>query len=323
MVHYPSERPAMLQKRTMNWDDVRLFLAVARSGSARSTAAAAGVSHSTVTRRVDQLESRLGVRLFDRDVRGYRLTGAGETMMTSAVRAEEALLAAERRLQGRDAQLSGEVRLTTSDVIAATLLMPELVDFTRRYPEIDLNVLVSHDLFDLSRREADVAVRVLRMGSNPPEDLIGRKLVTIRSCYYASESYLAENDPRKADSEARWIGWDDVERHPAWVKTTPFPHLPVYGRLNDVRLQAEAAKCGMGLAVLPCFLADELEGLTRIPGCQPYESYDLWMLSHPDLRDAARLRAFRAFIAEVIEAKRTSIMGDTARTSAVASSDAT
>jgi DNA-binding transcriptional LysR family regulator len=296
----------------MNWDDTRLFLALARSGSARATATEQGVSHSTVTRRVDHLESALGVRLFDRDVRGYRLTGAGEVMMKSAVRAEDALLTAERQLQGRDAQLTGEIRLTTSNIIATHLIMDDLVEFTRQYPDIDLNVLISYDLFNLSRREADVAIRILRLGSSPPEDLVGRRLVTIKNCYYASEAYLAENDPRSVNSTARWIGWDDSERFPAWVKASPFPNLPVYGRLNDVMLQAEAARCGMGLTVLPCFFGDSVEGLRRIPNCEPYLSFDLWMLSHPDLRDAARMRTFRAFAAEVIDRKKSLLEGESA-----------
>ncbi len=294
----------------MNWDDTRLFLALARSGSARATAAEQGVSHSTVTRRVDQLESVLGVRLFDRDVRGYRLTGAGELMMKSAVRAEDALLTAERQLQGRDAQLTGDIRLTTSNIIATHLIMDDLVEFTRQYPDIDLNILISYDLFNLSRREADVAVRFMRLGSSPPEDLVGRKLVTIKSCYYASDAYLAENDPGRADSDARWIGWDDIERFPAWVKASPFPNLPVYGRLNDVMLQAEAARCGLGLTVLPCFFGDSVEGLRRIPNCEPYLSYDLWMLTHPDLRGTARMRTFRAFAAEAIDRKKTLLAGE-------------
>ena len=294
----------------MNWDDTRLFLALTRNGSARAAAADLGISHSTLTRRMDQLESALGVRLFDRDVRGYRLTGAGEVMMKSAVRAEDALLTAERQLQGRDAQLTGEIRLTTSNIIAVHLIMDDLVKFTRQYPDIDLNVLISYDLFNLSRREADVAVRLLRLDSSPPEDLIGRKLATIKSCYYANEAYLAENNPRSADSAARWIGWDDIERFPAWVKASPFPNLPVYGRLNDVALQAEAARCGMGLTVLPCFFGDNVEGLRRIPDCEPYLSFDLWMLSHPDLRDAARMRTFRAFVAAMIDRKKAGLAGE-------------
>ena len=135
----------------MNWEDTRLFLALARSGSARATAAEEGVSHSTVTRRIGLLESDLGVRLFDRDVRGYRLTGAGETMLSSTVRAEDALLTAERQLQGRDAQLTGEIQLTTPSIIATHLIMDDLVEFTRQYPDIEMNVLISVDMFNMQQ----------------------------------------------------------------------------------------------------------------------------------------------------------------------------
>jgi len=233
-------------------------------------------------------------------------------MMKSAIHAEEALLTAERQLQGRDAQLSGEIRLTTANVIALQLIMDDLAEFTRLYPDIDMNILISYDLFNLSRREADVALRILRLDSKPPEGLIGRKLITMKSCCYASDAYLAENAPTSSNSTARWIGWDDLERFPDWVKASPFPRLPVYGRMNDAMLQAEAARCGFGLTVLPCFLGDSVEGLQRIPGCDPYPNFDLWMLSHPDLRDAARMRTFRAFIAASIERKKPLLVGESA-----------
>ena len=155
-----------------------------------------------------------------------------------------------------------------------------------------------------------MALRIMRRDSSPPEDLVGRKLVTIRNCYYASDAYLADNDPGRVNSTARWIGWDDIERFPAWVKASPFPNLPVYGRLNDVMLQAEAARSGLGLTVLPCFFGDSVEGLRRIPNCEPYLSYDLWMLTHPDLRDAARMRTFRAFAADAIDRKRGLLVGE-------------
>ena len=303
----------MVQNQTMNWEDVRLFLALAQSGSARATAAALGISHTTVSRRVEQLEQDLGARLFDRDVRGYRLTAAGETLLSSAVRAEDALLAAERQLHARDAELRGEICLTTSDVIANHLIMPDLVRFTRLYPDIDLNILVSYDVFDLSRREADVALRFMKVGGHPPQDLVGRKLVTAASCYYASDQYLTEHDPWQKDSSARWIGWGDGERYPAWVRSSPLPHLPAYGLLNNAMVQAEAARFGMGLAVLPCFVGDAVAGLRRVPRCEPYANYELWMLSHPDLRDTARLRTFRKFIAGVFEQNKALLTGDKPR----------
>ncbi len=299
----------MVQKSTINWDDIRLFLALARHGSARAAGEILGVSHTTVARRAEQLESDLGTRLFDRDVRGYRPTGAGETLLGQAQRAEEAIITAERQLQGRDTQLSGEIRLTAPDIIATHLIMKDLVTFTRQYPDIDLQVMMSYDVFDLARREADVAIRVLGEGRQPPEDLVGRRLVTIASCYYASPDYLEKHDPSNKQSGARWIGWGEEEQFPDWVKASPFPDIPARGKLNNAAVQAEAAKQGMGLATLPCFVGDTTEGLCRIPNTEPYDNYEVWLLSHPDLRDAARLRTFRRFIAEVFDTKRPLLTG--------------
>ena len=299
----------MVQKSTTNWDDIRLFLALSQHGSARGAADTLGLSHSTIARRVDHLEARLDARLFDRDVSGYRLTSAGEAMKESALRAEDAILSAERKLQGQDAQLSGEIRITTSDIVATNLLMDDLVVFSRLYPEIDLNVLISYDLFDLGRREADIAIRFMGQNRMPPGDLVGRRLVTAASCYYASESYLAKHNPRKKGSGARWIGWNDDERFPEWVKLSPFPNVPAYGKFNNAPMQVQAALHGMGLTILPCFLGDMTDGLQRIPGCKPHQNYDIWLLSHPDLRDAARLRTFRKFIVDVFEQKKPLLTG--------------
>ena len=293
----------------MNWDDVRLFLALARLGSARAAAKELGMSHTTIARRTESLECGLGTRLFDRDVGGYRLTVAGEAMVSSAERAEDALLGAERQLHGRDAELSGDIRLTTSDVIATYLLMPDVADFTRQYPDIDLEVLISYDLLDLSRREADIAIRFMGGSRRPPGFLVGRKLVTAASCYYASDDYLSQHDLNKRNSNARWIGWNDDERFPKWVRSSPFPHIPAHGKLNHAGMQVEAARAGMGLAALPCFIGDQVSGLTRVPGCQPYSDYDIWLLSHPDLRDAARLRTFRAFVVGLFDKKHDLLIG--------------
>ena len=191
-----------MQKSTIDWDDLRLFLGLVRHGSARGAAQALALSHSTVVRRVERLESDLGVRLFDRDFTGYRPTAAGETLLVSALKAEDAILAAGRKLHGQDARLTGEIRLTTSDILVNYLLMPDLALFTSNYPDIDLTVLQSYDIFDLARREADVAIRFIGGGRSPPEDLVGRKLVAAASCYYATERYLEDHF---LDDDARLV----------------------------------------------------------------------------------------------------------------------
>jgi DNA-binding transcriptional LysR family regulator len=299
----------VVQLSTIDWDNVRLFLELTRRGSARSAAQALGMSHSTVVRRVERLESDLGARLFDRDFTGYRPTPAGQTLLDSALKAEEAILAADRQLHGRDASLSGEITVTLPDILAHFFLMPELVTFAERYPEIELKMLISYDIFDLARREADIALRVYVNQRQPPDDLIGRKLETVWSCYYASEAYLEKHDPYEADSTARWIGWGDDEPYPEWVRNSPFPNIPAYGYLNNAMLQAKAVECGLGLGTLPCFVGDALPDVVRIPGCAPFSTYELWMLTHPDLRDTARHRVFRDFIADLFARRRDKLGG--------------
>lgn len=301
----------MVQKSTIDWDNIRLFLELTRNGSARGAAQALGLSHSTVVRRVERLEADLGARLFDRDFTGYRPTPAGETLLDSALRAEDAILTADRQLHGQDAKLTGEITLTLPDILANYYLMPELVRFTDQYPEINLRMLISYDVFDLSRREADIALRVYRTGKMPPDDLVGRMLVRVHSCYYATEAYLERHDPWAADTTAHWIGWGEDEAYPEWVRSSAFPSIPAYGYVNNAMLQATAVQSGFGLATLPCFVGDSLHGVIRIPGCEPYSNYNLWLLTHPDLRDAARHRAFRGFVAESIVANEDLFSGAT------------
>lgn len=298
-----------MQNSTIRWDDLRLFLELVRNGSARSAASALSMSHSTVVRRVERLEASLGVRLFDRDYTGYRPTAAGETLMASARSAEDAILAADRQLHGQDARLTGSIHVTAADILANYFLLTELASFTDLYPDIEFQLSVSYDIFDLSRREADVALRFIGGGRNPPENLVGRKLLTAASCYYATEHYLNTNDPASKKTTARWIGWADDEPYPRWVKDSPFPHVPAHGHFNNAMSQAFAVKANLGIASLPCFVGDKLPGIVRIDGAEPFLNYDVWMLSHPDLRDAARHRTFRKFLTQSFESREHEFLG--------------
>ena len=298
-----------MQISTANWDDVRLFLELVRNGSARGAASALGVSHSTIVRRVERLESQLGTRLFDRDYTGYQPTAAGETLMTSALAAEDAILTAGRQLDGSDASLTGEIRVTTGDVLLEYLLMPDIVSFSELYPEIELTMLLSYDLFDLSRREADIAIRFHQNGRQPPEDLVGRKVITGKNCYYASRAYLQTHDPWAPNTTARWIGWDEPELFPEWVQRSPFPNIPAVGTFHSAVAQIAGVKAGLGLVTLPCFVGDALTDVVRIPGCEPYDNYDIWMVWHPDFRDAARHRRFREHIGLAFERERDRLLG--------------
>ena len=297
----------MTKKNAINWDDIRLFLALVRGGSARAASNDLGMSHTTLSRRADQLEKSLGSRLFDRNVDGYQLNSNGETLMESALKMEESINTAQRQLLGLEVEVRGRIRLTTADVLVNYFLMPGLVEFTQNFKEIDLDILLSYDVFDLNKREADVALRFIRVTNQPPENLVGRKLATVTGCYYASKNYLSTHNPWDVDTQARWIGWEDAERYPWWVKSSPFPHIPVYGSFNNVLLQLEAAKQGMGITIFPCFLGDQIPELERIPKCKPFDHSCVWMLSHPDLRETARFRVFRSFLARLFEERQSEL----------------
>ena len=278
----------------MDWDNLRVFVALAREQSVRAAATALGVSHSTVSRRIDAFERDLGVRLFKRLPDGFVLTPFGEDTLQTAQHLEESVDGLQRRVRGQDARLRGDLRVTMPDLLAAKLLMPDLVAFGERYPEIDLEVAISYTPFDLGRREADVAIRITR---DPPEQLIGRKVITFARAAYASRDYLARHDPQHAPESVTWIGWDDSTRHPRWVRATTIPNAPVRGRMNNAMVQLAAAKAGMGLAMLPCFMGDTEPELRRVPPGRPETAWDIWILTHEDLRATARVRAFMDFMA--------------------------
>ena len=290
----------------MDWDHLRVFMALARERSVRAAAAALGVSHSTVSRRIDAFERELGVRLFERLPDGLVLTAFGEDTLQTAQRLEESVDGLQRRVRGQDGRLRGDLRVTMPDLLAAKLLMPDLVAFVECYPEIDLEVAISYTPFDLGRREADVAIRITR---DPPEQLVGRKVITFARAAYASRGYLARHDPQHQPESVTWIGWDDGTRHPRWVRATAIPNAPVRGRMNNAMVQLAAAKAGMGLAMLPCFMGDSEPELARVPPGKPGPDWDIWILTHEDLRATARVRAFMDFRAEAFHRQRDLLEG--------------
>ena len=205
----------------MFWVDVRIFLALVRSGSVRAAASAAGVSHATVARRVDAFETRLGIKLFDRLPIGYLLTPAGEDLLEVAEKVEDEFDAVQRRL-------AGVIRVTMIDVNATHLLMPDIVAFNELYPDIELEICMTHEPLDLRRRETDVAIRFVK---TLPEYLIGRRLATVAYAAYASQAYVDEHD-LSGPTSASWMGYDTLASTPKWVKQSDYPHLPAKGVLD-------------------------------------------------------------------------------------------
>ena len=200
-------RKPNLQKRTSSlpWDDLRCVLAVARTGSLSGAARALGIEHSTVFRRLNAIEKRLGVKLFERARSGYTPTANGEFAAAAASSMEVEALAIERRMLGADERLTGVVRLATSELFAGFLLPLVLNDFLAAHPEIEIEVDVSSRVVDLTRREADLA---LRAPNAPPDHLIGREVGELRYAVYGTRSTAGETTTGTLDGRP-WLGFDE------------------------------------------------------------------------------------------------------------------
>ncbi len=281
----------------MNWDDLRLFLAVARSGSISGAAKQLGVQHSTISRRMRQFELNLGARLIERKKSGYELTQAGEHVKEAANNIEREILGVDGALIGKDSQLIGSLHVTAINNMASSILMPMFAKFSNQHPLINLHIVVSNLDASLVQRDADVAIRLT---NSPPDTLIGKRIVTVASTIYGSRSYIEKL--RQDNSEPNWIGVDCCGFHKTWTNQAcgEQPHNFVS---DDTLLTLAAIKENLGVSILPCFMGDADFALERY--CQPDPAYNLglWILLHPDLKRTARVLAFREFMANAIYEK--------------------
>lgn len=302
----------------MEWDELRFFLAVAEAGSLAGAARALGVNHTTVLRRINGFEAQLGLRLFDRLPGGYAMTVGGEELLAAARRIEETVTGLERRLAGQDLRLEGELRVTTTDTLALTILMPHLAAFRTAHPGITLELTVTNAMANLTRRDADVAIRPT---AEPPEALVGRRVAGLaHAIYAASRSYLerkaAEAPAAAADGIAdlsgqAWIGTDASLASTVgarWLRRE-LPAARIVCRLDLLMAMRAAAAAGLGLALLPCYVGDTDPGLARVRPPLPGTEAGLWLLTHEDLRRTARVRMFTAFMARALEGERDLIEG--------------
>ncbi|MEM9726751.1 MAG: LysR family transcriptional regulator [Pseudomonadota bacterium] len=292
----------------MDWEDVKTFAEVAKDGTVRAAAKTLGVHHSTVSRRVERLESALAARLFDRHPEGYVLTEAGVQLSKAASEASEVFRVAERQIAGGDTTLSGRVRITMAEPVAVSCFAPRLPAFFERYPDLDLEICITGDILDISRGDAEVAVR---MDNNPPETLVGKRLFPYFETVFASPAYLEKvRSPGGAES-ARWLGWGAEEAvFRESVKDTEFSNAPVWGVYANLSMQAAAARAGLGLAMLPCVTGDQDPELIRATCRKPRPARDIWILTHPDLRRVARVRAVMEFAEATLRETRPYFTGD-------------
>ncbi len=291
----------------MEWENLRYVLAVADAGSVAHAARSLGVNHSTILRRIGAFERQLGLRLFERLPTGYVPTAGCEELIATARSIDDMVTMLERRLAGQDLRLSGKIRLTTTDTLMASVLPDILAEFRAAHPEIDIEIAVSNLMFNLRKRDADVAIRP---APNPPGSLIGRRVSKVAFAVYGLvEKYAGRGKVELA--ELPWIGPDDSLAESSiarWMRAA-LPKSAVSLRADSLLALRLAAEAGLGVAALPCYLGDASPKLKRIH--PPIAAMDtaLWILTHPDLRNTARVRVFMQFASGALVQRRALLEG--------------
>ena len=278
----------------IDWDDVRYFLAVARGGSVRAAAEQLRVNHSTVLRRIAQLEERLGAHMFEKLPSGYRLTDAGEEVLEFAHQMEASSNQLETRVFGRDQGVRGLLRVTLAPLLATHLLMPDFADFARLHPEIEMEILSIDEPVNLTNREADVAIRVVYDRNALPPNLHGVAGPELFGGVYMSRDLLAAWRAGAAD-RIRWVVKDDYL--PDWAREGEVPSAEVPFRTTDVEALIVAVRQGVGMTTLPCFVGDADPLMARVPGSGLHRHGTLWLLSQGETRKTKRVRLFSEFVA--------------------------
>lgn len=284
----------------IDWDDVRYFLAAAREGSVRGAAKHLGVNHATVLRRIAQLEERLGAQMFEKLPSGYRLTAAGDEVVELATQMEASSHQLETRVFGRDQSVRGLLRVTLTLPLATHLLMPDLVDFARLHPDIEMDILSSSELANLTNRDADVAIRVVYDRKALPLNLRGLKGPELFGGVYMSRDLLTAWRAGVADP-VRWIV---VSSHgiPEWASAGEVDTSGVPFRVTDIEAQIPAVQQGLGVTTLPCFVGDADPLLVRVPGTELHLYGTLWLLTQGETGKTKRVRLFTEFVSRRLAA---------------------
>ena len=292
----------------IDFNDLRYIGAVCASGSLSAAARQLGVNHATVFRRIVQLEKALGVRLFERIGGRYIATSAGEELAqaSSAMQAlaDQSIL----KVMGQDLQPSGSVRITTTDSVAKALLNPILQLCRQRYPQIQLHIGIDNAMLDLSKRDADIAIRP---AMQPPEYLIGKRIGALAFAVYGAADYLAAN-AELALPQHQWLALSErQERHRSlqWLSNIVDLNQVAY-RIDGFAALTQACASGLGLAVLPCFLGDSTAPLKRVQNLPTELQSELWILTHPDLRETVRIKAIFQILYEELSKQAGLLAGE-------------
>ncbi len=295
----------------LDWDDLRSFLAIARHRTLSGAARALSVQQSTMGRRLDALEERAGVVLLQKTPGGYLLTAAGEAVLGHVERIEQEAHAIERTITGRDVRLEGNVRLTTVETMAVDVLTPILTAFLARYPGITLDVVTDTRTLSLSRREADVALRLARPEGH---ELVARKVGEVGFGLYASPGYLEQMGmpdlQAGAPGHRMLLTLDELAgvADMGWVRNT-LAQAHVALRTNSRYAHAAAAEAGVGIAGLSHYLAEGRD-LVRLATPMPTPRREVWLAVHEDTRHTPRIRALMEALTAGLKEQTHRLLGD-------------
>lgn len=292
-----------VEKRALQWDDVRYFLELARTGSLSGTARRLGVEHSTVARRVEALEQSLGIRLFDRLPKAWSLTAEGETLVEQAGRLDDEAQAFSRVALGVSS-LQGTVRLSAPPVLAGQFLVPRLAAMRPRWQNIDLEVIGEARDANLARGEADLAIRMSRPTA---AGLAARAIGDMGYGLYAAHGYTR----RPADAW-EFLGYDDsLDQVPQqrWLTQVAGNRRFVL-KSNDLTALLNATRVGLGIAVLPHFLAANDDALSLVPDPVCTTVRKLWLVMHPDVKRSPRVRLLADLLVEVVAESQALLLGN-------------
>lgn len=296
---------------SVEWGLYRYFLAVANTGSLTGAARQLGVSQPTVGRQIQALEEVIGARLFDRANSGYVLTGPGQSIVELAEAIEEQAIAIERRIAGEDRRLDGRVRISAAEGIATNWLAPTLPALKQRFPNIEIELLVGLAALDVTRREADI---VLRIGSPGCDSLVGRRMGAVHFGLFAADTYLAERGVPKTsacladhvviDSCGGIANLAQVRRLRDLAASTPRSMC-----CDNLVTQFAAMRAGLGILAVPLYMAHGVSGVRRLLADEFDVALDLWLLVHRDLRPVARIGVVFEFLVEALRRDRDRFTG--------------
>lgn len=283
----------------LSWDDLHTILMVVRLGTLAAAANALDLNYTSVARRLKRAETALGQRLFERTPEGYLPTDAGRLIAAEAEQMEDAAHGMLRKLQGAETEIAGDLTITAPQLLIAHFLAPALDEFTRAYPQVNLRILATNDLLDLSRRQADLAIRI---SHTPGDTLTGLRLSQQHSASFATPE-IANALAADPMQPVNWLLHDSQASWPKHVSPR-FPNHRIHMRFDDMVAMAGAAMAGLGVVRMPMFLGRASPGLVQVPVLAPQAYADIWVVGHPDVWPAPNLQAFRNVLVRYFRANK-------------------